>query len=101
MKPEFLLLDEPTAFLDKASAEQILLLLQELKGECTILVVSHKENETEMYADKKLLLLELQEGFLGGTSCAVSSKPPPCHNPKHLLAKSELRTLLSVLSPEG
>ncbi|MBI2601799.1 MAG: ATP-binding cassette domain-containing protein [Deltaproteobacteria bacterium] len=95
MKPAFLLLDEPTAFLDQASAEQILVLLQELKDECTILVVSHKEKEAEVFADKKLFLLELQETCPQGISWRnqLRSFLQTTSLPKNLLATIQTTSL--------
>ncbi|MBP6218666.1 MAG: ATP-binding cassette domain-containing protein [Oligoflexales bacterium] len=56
MRPDFLVLDEPTAALDAHSSRLIMELLQELKNKHTILIVSHKQNEWEKHADKVWLI---------------------------------------------
>nr|WP_317843027.1 ABC transporter ATP-binding protein [Pseudanabaena sp. UWO311] len=51
-QPSLLLLDEPTAGLDWSMRKQILGILQELKKNWTILVVTHDPDELESMADQ-------------------------------------------------
>jgi energy-coupling factor transport system ATP-binding protein len=51
-QPSLLLLDEPTAGLDWSMRKQILNILQELKKDWTILVVTHDPEELESMADQ-------------------------------------------------
>ncbi|SCX82378.1 phosphate ABC transporter ATP-binding protein [Desulfoluna spongiiphila] len=50
-EPEILLLDEPTSALDERSRDHIESQLLELKGHCTILLVSHSEAQVSRLAD--------------------------------------------------
>ncbi len=51
LKPEVLLLDEPTSSLDDASAAKIEELMVSLKDRCTIVMVSHNLQQVERVAD--------------------------------------------------
>jgi energy-coupling factor transport system ATP-binding protein len=51
-QPSLLLLDEPTAGLDWSMRKQILGILQELKKNWTILVVTHDPDELDSMADQ-------------------------------------------------
>jgi energy-coupling factor transport system ATP-binding protein len=51
-KPYLLLLDEPTAGLDWSMRQQIISLLQQLKKNWTLLVVSHDADELAPLADR-------------------------------------------------
>jgi energy-coupling factor transport system ATP-binding protein len=51
-QPALLLLDEPTAGLDWSVRKQIINLLQELKKEWTILIVSHEPEELNAISDR-------------------------------------------------
>lgn len=51
LQPEILLLDEPTSFLDEALAEKIEALLQQLKDERTVVVVSHYNDQVMRLSD--------------------------------------------------
>lgn len=61
LKPEVLLLDEPTSSLDFKAAAAIEQLLVELKEQCTILIVSHYLDQVQRIADS---IVELQDGDL-------------------------------------
>ncbi len=52
MEPEILLLDEPTSFLDQRLGEKIETLLEHLKKEVTLIVVSHYRDQVKRLADK-------------------------------------------------
>jgi phosphate transport system ATP-binding protein len=51
LKPEILLLDEPTSSLDKKGCLHIENLLQELRGPTTIILVSHYQDQVQRIAD--------------------------------------------------
>jgi phosphate transport system ATP-binding protein len=59
LKPEVLLLDEPTSSLDAAATEIIEQLILSLKETCTIVMVSHDMAQVERVADE---WIELSEG---------------------------------------
>ncbi len=56
LKPEVLLLDEPTASLDERAARVIEELLVELKQECTLILVSHYQEQVKRVADSSYSL---------------------------------------------
>lgn len=58
MKPEVLILDEPTAGLDPRGREELLTLLAEIhhEEEVTIILVSHSMEEVARYADRVLVM---------------------------------------------
>ena len=57
LEPEVLLLDEPTSSLDERSASMIEELMLMLKGQCTLLMVSHYKEQVERVADSVFKLL--------------------------------------------
>lgn len=61
LRPEVLLLDEPTSSLDHEAAVAIEDLLVKLKEECTILLVSHYQDQVQRIADS---VVELRDGVL-------------------------------------
>ncbi|MCK5311434.1 MAG: phosphate ABC transporter ATP-binding protein [Desulfobacteraceae bacterium] len=56
LNPQILLLDEPTSSLDDKSGRVIEDLLLELKKTCTIILVSHYQDQVKRIADTELLL---------------------------------------------
>lgn len=60
LEPQILMLDEPTSSLDETSVEMIEQLLLKLKGNCTIILVSHYMDQIKRIADKKLVLSNRQ-----------------------------------------
>lgn len=58
LRPEVLLLDEPTSSLDYKAAKAIERLLLKLKKQCTILVVSHYLDQVQRIADAIVVLRE-------------------------------------------
>ncbi len=56
LEPEVLLLDEPTSFLDQATAKKIESLLVSLKEKCTIIVVSHYLDQIKRISDQTIYL---------------------------------------------
>jgi zinc transport system ATP-binding protein len=52
--PSILLLDEPTASVDPSAHEQILGILQSLKGSCTIFMVTHDLHTAHRHVDRVL-----------------------------------------------
>ncbi len=59
LEPEVLLLDEPTSSLDPKAVEAVEQLLVDLKGRCTLLVVSHYLDQVRRIADR---VVELRDG---------------------------------------
>jgi phosphate transport system ATP-binding protein len=59
LEPEILLLDEPTSSLDPKAGTVIEELLVNLKGSCTLLIVSHYQDQVQRIADT---VFELAEG---------------------------------------
>jgi len=58
LEPEVLLLDEPTSSLDQKSCVNIEKLLIELKEHCTILLVSHYQDQVQRIADEVYELVD-------------------------------------------
>ncbi len=58
MRPEMLILDEPTAGLDPAGKKEILALVKKLQKECspTVVMISHNMDEIADLADKIILM---------------------------------------------
>lgn len=66
LKPEVLLLDEPTSSLDPEASATIEELLLALKPQCTLIMVSHYQDQIQRIAD---LRFEVREGrFIGPDS---------------------------------
>ncbi|NIA19688.1 MAG: ATP-binding cassette domain-containing protein [Xanthomonadaceae bacterium] len=63
LEPEILLLDEPTSSLDTEAGKVIEELLSSLKETCTLLVVSHYQEQVQRIADR---ILKLENGRLQG-----------------------------------
>ncbi len=60
LEPEILLLDEPTSSLDAKGCEKIESLLLELKENCTLLMVSHYQDQVQRVADRVYELANMQ-----------------------------------------
>ncbi|MFH2093398.1 MAG: ATP-binding cassette domain-containing protein [Pseudomonadota bacterium] len=60
LKPQILLLDEPTSSLDEISVRMIEDLLLTLKGSCTIILVSHYMDQVKRIADNRFILSNQQ-----------------------------------------
>lgn len=58
--PEVLLLDEPTSSLDSKACAKIEELLVELRGNCTLLMVSHYQDQVRRVADRVYELVDRQ-----------------------------------------
>ena len=61
--PQLILLDEPTAFMDAATEQFVIAILQKLRGQAGLLIISHKDSLIEI-ADRVYLLEK-------GTICQV------------------------------
>ena len=72
LKPEILLLDEPTASLDRAAAAKVEELLLSFKGVYSVIMISHSLTQARKLADH---LVVLEEGCVGKT-CAASEFQP-------------------------
>jgi len=68
--PQVLLLDEPTSSLDETSIDIIEQLLEELKQNCTIIMVSHYMDQVKRIADQKFVVSNRQLNPIG--SCPVT-----------------------------
>ena len=68
MKPEVLILDEPTAGLDPAGRDEILGLISQMHKELgmTILLVSHSMEDVAQYVDR-IIVMNAAEVMLDGT----------------------------------
>ncbi|MCG8564119.1 MAG: ATP-binding cassette domain-containing protein, partial [Desulfobacterales bacterium] len=64
LRPQVLLLDEPTSSLDPGAGEHIEALLTQLKSQCTILLISHYMDQVNRIADQRL---SLEQGRLIST----------------------------------
>jgi phosphate transport system ATP-binding protein len=60
LQPEILLLDEPTSSLDARACEGIEKLLFELKNSCTLIMVSHYQDQVQRIADRAYELTSLK-----------------------------------------
>ena len=74
MKPQVLILDEPTAGLDPKGREEILNMIRDLhkKMKCTIILVSHSMDDVADYAER-IIVMNHGEVFLDGTPKEVFS----------------------------
>lgn len=68
MKPEVLILDEPTAGLDPAGRDEILGLISQMHRELgmTIILVSHSMEDVAQYVDR-IIVMNAAEVMLDGT----------------------------------
>ena len=67
--PQVLVLDEPTAALDKRGQEDFARLLREMHaGGCTILLCSHRESEVRSVADR---VVQIEDGRIVGAGAAA------------------------------
>lgn len=60
LEPEILLLDEPTSSLDTKACGKIETLLSQLKKSCTLLMVSHYQDQVQRVADRVYELTDKQ-----------------------------------------
>lgn len=74
MKPQVLILDEPTAGLDPKGREEILNMIRDLheKMKCTIILVSHSMDDVADYAER-IIVMNHGEVFFDGTPKEVFS----------------------------
>lgn len=88
MKPEIIVLDEPTSFLDPLSAEKIFEVIHELNQELgiTVVLVEHRLDLTAKYANHVIIMDEGQVVFDG--------------NPREILDTEETR-LIGVGIPKA
>ncbi len=66
-----LLLDEPTAHLDRASADAVSRSIDGLRGKATVLLVAH-DRQTRELADRLVAV-----GARSGTAATATASPPP------------------------
>lgn len=79
-KPRLLILDEATSALDPASAEQISATVRALRGEITILAISHQVELVDV-ADRVYRFEGGRAAFVtgGAKRPSLASAPPPAH----------------------
>ena len=89
MKPEVLILDEPTAGLDPQGRELILSMLEELreKEKITLVMVSHSMDDMARLASRLLVMSEGKIAALG--------------TPREIFAQEEMMTSLGLGVPEA
>lgn len=57
-KPKLILCDEPTGNLDKKTSLVIMNLLKKISSDCLVFMVTHDENSSLIYADRRIILEE-------------------------------------------
>lgn len=57
-EPRLILCDEPTGNLDKKTSMKILELLKEISKTCLVFMVSHDDNASNKYADRRIIIEE-------------------------------------------
>jgi phosphate transport system ATP-binding protein len=75
--PEVLLLDEPTASLDPASTQKVEELVRELRGEVTILIVTHNMQQAARVSDRTAFFLAGQLVELAPTERLFTTPSDP------------------------
>ena len=81
--PDILLCDEPTASLDQDSSKIVMNMLKQLSHRCIVVVVTHKENYVNRYADR---VIEMDKGEIINNKCINDTQPHNCVN-KHAVEK--------------
>jgi phosphate transport system ATP-binding protein len=56
LEPDVILFDEPTSSLDEVATDRIEVLMQSLKSDRTVLLVSHDKKQIERVSDKVIVL---------------------------------------------
>lgn len=106
-KPRFLVLDEPTANMDAESETRLYRVLGDLKGETTILVVTHDTGFVSALTDAVLCVGERASGggtgnISGGRTVVRHASVPADHVPSGLYGGEALRVLHDTdLSDDG
>ncbi len=77
VKPEILLLDEPTASVDPTSARALETLIKELKNNYTIIMVTHDIRQTRRIADNVLFLCDGEVIEMGSCDHMFSKTAKP------------------------
>ena len=77
VKPDILLLDEPTASVDPTSARALETLIKNLKDHYTIIMVTHDIRQTRRIADNVLFLCDGQVIEMGSTDHMFSKTAKP------------------------
>jgi zinc transport system ATP-binding protein len=104
-KPRFLVLDEPTANMDAESETRLYRVLGELKGETTILVVTHDTGFVSALTDAVLCVGERGTGgsagrASGGRGVVRHASVPADHVPSGLYGGEALRVLHDTQLPD-
>ena len=104
-RPRFLVLDEPTANMDTESENRLYRVLGELKGETTILVVTHDTGFVSALTDAVLCVGERGSAGvaghgLGGRGVVRHASVPADHVPSGLYGGEALRVLHDTQLPD-
>ena len=95
-----LLLDEPTAHLDSASAELVERAISRLRGSVTIVLASHEASVAELADDR--ILLAAQGGLRDGSEAAgPAADPDATRDTSVVMQRGALAELLAFLRPTG
>lgn len=111
-EPRCLILDEPTASLDRDNADSVIQMLQDRRGERCQLLITHDRNFASRFADRIVTLHEgeLNEGYPRETTLPARMQAPQkyearsCLSVSHLSHAYEGRPVLKELDfelPEG
>jgi len=104
-RPRFLVLDEPTANMDAESETRLYRVLGDLKGETTILVVTHDTGFVSALTDAVLCVGERGSGGMtgrssGGHKVVRHASVPADHVPSGLYGGEALRVLHDTELPD-
>ncbi len=84
LRPEVILMDEPCSALDPISTKKVEELIQELKKDFTIVIVTHNMQQAQRVADKTVFMY-LGEAIEAGPTEQIF------HNPQHELTQKYIR----------
>lgn len=101
MKPEYLLLDEPTAGLDAAGRRSVMRIIESLRDTTGILVVSHSSEQFLQLADRVVLMSDGRVVWAGGAARIVEEpslfyeaglRPPALLEAQYVLSGAGMHT---------
>jgi len=92
VQPEVILMDEPCSALDPISSNQIEDLMQSLKANCTIIIVTHNMQQAARVADMTAFFnLEMKEGSRVGELVEYDHSSVIFTHPKHQVTKQYIQ----------
>lgn len=97
LNPKLLILDEPTSVLTPQEADEVLGALRDRahRGECTVLMITHKFREVHAYADEVSVLRQGQLVFSGSVSDTTSELLASA-----MIGSSGMATVAASVNPE-